>query len=174
MKPINQTDAQGLKQGEWEELIPHRGQPRRHRGHYKAGKRVGKWQELHSWTDLLWAEGEYVEGKKEGIWHEWSYGELSAKGPYKNDQKEGVWEIYYLDKTPDDTPKLWKKGAYKRGTPHGVWWEQDQGKTWLMRLKADGKVEREHDLGVLGEMLPDLFGEATYEFYERLLRGSTF
>jgi hypothetical protein len=43
-----------------------------------------------------------------------------------------------------------------------------------MWLKVDGKVEREHELGVLGEMLPDLFGEAPYEFYERLLKGSTF
>ena len=49
-------------------------------------------------TGQLKSEGNYIEGKKDGLWETYYptiTGELMYKGNYKNGEQHGYWEYYY-------------------------------------------------------------------------------
>lgn len=111
---INQTDANGLRQGKWEKrsiegrLI--------YEGSFKDGKPVGEWKRYHEKGQLkaemiykgdtaqtvlydVWrkkvASGNYVNQKKEGIWCIYKDAQKVAEERYKNGLKHGVSRRYY-------------------------------------------------------------------------------
>jgi len=59
------------------------------------GEKIGYWEEYHS-NGKLNAKGNYLNGKKYGMWEEYYHlnGELNCKGSYINGKEEGEWEFY--------------------------------------------------------------------------------
>ena len=72
METLNQTDAQGLKQGPWV--------------YYIYGS--------------LWYKGSYLDGKPTGAWKYYGpNGNLRTKGSYLKGKEIGTWEQYDTDGT---------------------------------------------------------------------------
>ena len=70
---LNQTDAQGLRQGLWERYWP---------------------------NGNLWWKGSYLNGKQTGLWEwHWSNGNLWYKGSFLNGKEIGTWEWYDENET---------------------------------------------------------------------------
>ncbi len=111
---VNQTDANGLKQGLWQKkqdngrLV--------YEGQFKDDKPVGEWKRYHpggqlkalieykgdtAYTQLydVWrkkvAEGSYVNQKKEGVWKIYKENRLISDEEYKLGLKQGVSHRYY-------------------------------------------------------------------------------
>ncbi|MCS7029000.1 MAG: hypothetical protein NZ519_09560 [Bacteroidia bacterium] len=76
------------------------------RGRYEKGEKVGFW--LENFVE----QGEYINGKRQGIWQEGN-----ASGRYVDDEKEGLW-IY-----KDSIGKIIAKGEFKKGQKTGLWQE---------------------------------------------------
>lgn len=111
---INQTDANGLKQGEWQRKLSNG--RLLYQGYFKDDKPVGEWKRYHpggqvkalivyngdtAKTQLfdVWqkkvAEGNYVNQKKEGAWKVYKDKRLVADEEYKNGLKNGNSHRYY-------------------------------------------------------------------------------
>lgn len=55
-------------------------------------------------------KGNYIDGKKEGLWEEYyENGQLKAKGVYKDGKKDGTWEVF------NERAKLKAKINYRLG-----------------------------------------------------------
>ncbi len=90
------------------------------------------------------AEGNYKNGKKEGLWKEYHstyllhtiiyiyqrLNTLYSKGNYKNGKKEGLWEYYFpsydigilfIPIIMGKGSSLKLKGNYKNGEKEGLW-----------------------------------------------------
>jgi hypothetical protein len=61
---LNQTDAQGRKQGLWKERKKY---GLTSKGHYKDDLEEGLWEEYRL-DDTLWSRGHYLHGKEHGLW----------------------------------------------------------------------------------------------------------
>lgn len=113
---INQTDANGLRQGLWKKQQPN-GKPL-YEGQFKNGKPVGEWKRYHeggqvkaiisyrpqsdsAYAQLFdeWgkkvAEGYYLNEKKVGNWKYLSDKRIVADEQFNNGQKNGVSHTYY-------------------------------------------------------------------------------
>jgi len=109
----NRTDEQGLKQGHWTEfpdrddvvsLIP-----------FSDGS--------HHSVEVLSAEGDYVDGKRQGHWVlQYAFGYV-LEGTMSGGEKHGHWIERYIGRVSE--------GSYKNGKRHGH---------WISRL-ADGGVQ---------------------------------
>jgi len=111
---VNQTDANGLKQGLWQkkqdngQLI--------YEGRFKNDKPVGEWKRYHPGGQLkalivytgdtartqifdVWhkklAEGAFINKQKEGVWKIYKNNRLVADETYQNGQKNGISHRYY-------------------------------------------------------------------------------
>ncbi len=94
----------------------------------KSGTRnVGYWR-YYAEDGTLKDEGEFVDGKKNGVWKNYyTSGKMASKGSYLNDEPTGQWEYFFEDGT------LNASGAFLEGKRNGYW------KT----LSADGKLKSE-------------------------------
>ena len=77
-------------------------------GNYKDGKKDGLWKYYYD-TNQLREEGNYQDGKREGLWKYYILGQLRTKGNYENGKKEGFWKHYYPN------GKLREEGNFKDG-----------------------------------------------------------
>ncbi|WP_340114959.1 toxin-antitoxin system YwqK family antitoxin [Maribellus mangrovi] len=132
---INQTDANGLRQGHWEKrqdngrLI--------YEGDFKDGKPVGEWKRYHPGGQLkaiisyrgdtahtrlfdVWhkklTEGNYVNQKKQGVWKIYDKNELlTADEEFVDGVKNGVAHQYF------DTGEVMEKSHWKNGKKDGAY-----------------------------------------------------
>ena len=64
----------------------------------------------------LRSEGNYKEGKKEGVWKEWyENGQLDEIINYKDGKRDGLRKVWY------ENGELEHKGNYDEGKKEGVW-----------------------------------------------------
>ncbi|WP_167613815.1 toxin-antitoxin system YwqK family antitoxin [Maribellus sediminis] len=129
---INQTDANGLRQGHWEKrqdngrLI--------YEGEFKDDKPVGEWKRYHpggqlkalivyrgdtAHTELydVWrkklTEGDYVNQKKQGVWKIFKENFVTADEEYVDGVKNGVAHQYF------DTGEVMEKSHWLNGKKDG-------------------------------------------------------
>lgn len=106
---INQTDANGLRQGKWEKKQDN-GRPI-YEGEFKDGKPVGQWKRYHPGGQVkaeITYKGDTAKTVLYDVWHK-----KVATGNYINQQKEGVWNTYKENRIVADE-------EYKMGLKHGV------------------------------------------------------
>ncbi len=143
---INQTDANGLRQGLWKKQYPNGKQI--YEGYFHDGKPVGEWKRYHEGGQVkaiiryqensdtafaqlfdLWgkkvAEGNFVNEKKEGTWFVFTDNRKVAEENYSNGLKNGTCRKFYEDgKLLEESE--WKDGKmdgkyqvfYKTGEPY--------------------------------------------------------
>jgi antitoxin component YwqK of YwqJK toxin-antitoxin module len=113
---INQTDANGLRQGLWQKQQPNG--KLMYKGYFKDNKPVGEWKRYHpggqvkaiieyqensdsAFAQLFdaynkkVAEGVYIKEKKEGIWVYFTNDGKVAEEQYKNGLKNGISKKFY-------------------------------------------------------------------------------
>ena len=139
-------------------------------GKYIEYEENGKVKEYSSYNDSLRFEGEYLNGKRDGIGKEYDYNKnLEYKGEYKNGKRNGKGKEYYNN-------KIIFEGEYLNGKRNGKGKEYDfednlifYGK-YLDGNRWDGKVydnknniiyELKHGEGLIKEY--NYFGKLEFE-----------
>ncbi len=144
-------NEQGKEQGKWEWFFSN-GQLRKVE-HYHDGVLHGGYRE-YTLEGKLWAEGEYIEGSREGEWLV-TYMGNKEKGKYKNDVRQGRWE-FIADSI------LVYEGTFQDGFPDGI------HKSYHLcgNLKWEGEYNMGEKNGPWRRYLPDgqLFLVVTYRF----------
>ncbi|MFV0266127.1 MAG: toxin-antitoxin system YwqK family antitoxin [Draconibacterium sp.] len=129
---INQTDANGLRQGLWKKTQPN-GRPV-YEGPFKDGKPVGEWKRYHPggqvkalieyrgdtahtqlfdvWRKKL-AEGDFLNEKKTGVWSVFKENQKVADEEYRNGVKDGVSHRYY------DTGEVMEESYWENDVQEG-------------------------------------------------------
>jgi antitoxin component YwqK of YwqJK toxin-antitoxin module len=131
---INQTDANGLRQGRWQKLQSNK-KPL-YDGYFKDGKPVGEWKRFHSggqvkaiinyradsdsadtklfdeWGKKV-AEGIYLNEKKSGLWIYFSENKIVADEHFKADEKHGKSHKYY------ESGEVWEETDWVNGKQEG-------------------------------------------------------
>ena len=129
---LNQTDANGLRQGKWEKkqangrLV--------YEGYFNDGKPVGEWKRYHKGGQVkaeivykgdtaqtvlydVWhkkiASGNYVNQKKEGVWDIYRNNQKVAEEEYANGAKNGLARKFY------DTGKIMEECQWENGQQNG-------------------------------------------------------
>ena len=131
---INQTDANGLRQGLWKKRQPNG--RLMYVGHFKDGKPVGEWKRFHAggqvkaiitykensdtaFTQLFdkyknkIAEGNFVSRKKEGNWIYFLKGRKISEEQFFGGLKNGVAKQFY------ETGELLERVEWKNGKKEG-------------------------------------------------------
>ena len=133
---INQTDANGLKQGFWTKKYPNGviayevtfknnipvGDYKRYHENGKLNAFLiyddeGKWADAKMYDDdgKLIAEGKYIGKLKEGLWVYSDKGAKVAEETYKNGKKEGVSKSFYKN------GNLSEEKHWKNDVENGAW-----------------------------------------------------
>lgn len=106
---LNQTDANGLRQGKWEKKQEN-GRAL-YEGYFKDGKPVGEWKRYHPGGQVkaeIVYKGDTAQTILYDVWRK-----KVASGNYLNQKKEGIWNIYQKQvKVAEET--------YRSGVKHGV------------------------------------------------------
>jgi len=108
---INQTDANGLRQGLWQKQQSNG--RLMYRGYFKDGKPVGEWERYHPGGQVK-AIIQYKENSDSAFAQLFDvYKKKVAEGIFVNQKKEGNW-IYFLDEIKVSEER------YKNGVKNGV------------------------------------------------------
>jgi len=131
---INQTDANGLRQGFWQKQQSNG--RLMYEGNFKDGKPVGEWKRYHTggqvkaiikyqadsdsafsqlfdeWGKKV-AEGMYLNEKKAGLWIYFSEGRKIADEHFSDGEKHGQSHKYY------ETGEVWEETDWVRGKQEG-------------------------------------------------------
>lgn len=152
---INQTDADGLRQGKWEKRYPNG--KLIYEGQFKDGEPVGNWTryypggivkakiqhdensdsafvQLFNEPGKKIAEGNYVDEKREGKWTLYSGDIKISEEQYKNGEKHGISKTFY------PTGELFEKTEWKNGEQEGnyeVFFKN--GKPYMQCKYSNGK-----------------------------------
>jgi len=152
---VNQTDANGMRQGSWQKTWPNGRMM--YKGQFKDDKPVGEWTRYYeggqikarirycensdsAYTRLFnndgekLAEGVYVDKKREGNWIFYSNGQKIAEETYADGLKHGVSKTYY------PTGELFEMSDWQNGKQdgnHRVFFKN--GKPYMQCKYADGK-----------------------------------
>lgn len=132
-------NKQGKPEGVWRWYFPD-GQLLREE-EYRRGLHDGV-SVTYDETGMVIEEGEFVNGKEEGLWIE-KTGTTYIKGTYRDGQRNGMWYYYYLDAGPAGQDSLcFYKGNFIEDNPDGrhySYWEN--GKVKDEGLYVMGKRE---------------------------------
>lgn len=98
------------------------------------GNKTGYWEDY--WDGKLWTKGNYIGGKKEGIWETYHQnGNLQTKGNYVNGEAHGYCEIY------NTNGELYSKGRYDNGYVYGTWnYYNNKGEIRNKKIYSNGKL----------------------------------
>jgi len=78
-------------------------------GNYRNGKKEGLWVSWYRGGEKA-SEGNYRNGKKEGLWISWNYnGQKLDEGNYRNGKLEGLWIIWW------NNGRKWEERNYRNG-----------------------------------------------------------
>ena len=95
----------------------------KHTGHLQAGKYHGEWEEDHTFgpsAGYYDGSGSYVEGVRNGQWHEYYGKGFSQSGPYVKGKRHGFWVETGDDRFPHIGVDRFE-GPYVEGEKHGLW-----------------------------------------------------
>jgi len=83
----------------------------------KSGtKQVGHWRYFAETDGTLQSEGDYENGKKQGLWITYyPSGRIASQGTYADGEPQGTWEYYFEDGS------LSASGEYIGGQKNGYW-----------------------------------------------------
>ncbi len=164
---VNQTDANGKKQGVWEKIYPGT-RVFMYRGQFKDDKPVGKFSYfyksskvkaiiIHSTsssrsegyyyheTGGLLSYGIYQNQKKDSIWVNWDKnGKLSSKESFLMDSLHGIKVVYYIPKLEDRSQRPSSVIRYDNGLLHGEYQEYFESG----RIKVSGNYKKNKKIGV--------------------------
>ena len=140
---VNQTDAKGKKQGEWQKAYP-KSKVLQYKGTFKDDKPIGTFYYYYPNNKVkavvkhedgkarsvaffyhengkLMSAGIYMNGLKDSVWNNYApSGRLSFKETYKNDLLDGIKFVYYLSEDPsDNSTRLSAAMTYKAGKLDG-------------------------------------------------------
>lgn len=128
-QPINQTDAQGRKQGTWQKTYP-KSTAFEYKGQFKDDKPTGTFTYFYPSTKVkaiithdpktgrsaalmyqesgvIFARGIYRNELKDSVWEYYGpSGRLSKKETYTKDKLNGKTTIYYVSEDPEDKRQL--------------------------------------------------------------------
>lgn len=131
---VNQTDANGLRQGPWQKKYPNG--KLMYEGSFKDGKPIGEWKRFHEGGLLKViiqyyagsdsasaqmfdeagkkvAEGKYFDEKKTGKWTYYKDTKKISEENFLNGEKNGKARKYY------DTGELWEETDWINGKQEG-------------------------------------------------------
>ncbi|MCU6176154.1 toxin-antitoxin system YwqK family antitoxin [Citrobacter cronae] len=92
------------------------------KGNYRDGKREGVWQEYT--VDWQRQEGRYLDDERDGIWQTFSdTGEVVAVETWKNKALNGLWQRKAQQKGTDSSWVVEEEGQYLNGDKEGEWKE---------------------------------------------------
>lgn len=152
---LNQTDANGLRQGKWQKTYPNGRLI--YEGEFKDGKPVGEWTRYYtgggvkakieyiensdsSYAQLFnergkkIAEGHYINEKKVGKWTFFSNNKKISEEHFVNGQKHGISKKFY------PTGELFEKSEWRNGKQEGnyeVFFKN--GKPYMQCKYSNGK-----------------------------------
>ena len=121
-------------------------------GNYKDGKRDGLWTSWHE-NGKKKKEGNYKDGKRDGLWTSWYDNEQKKKeGNYKDGTDDGLWTIWH------ENGQKGFEGNYKDGKRDGLWgyWSKNGQKQQEENYK-DGERISEKFLKNKGELVGEDF-----------------
>lgn len=154
---VNQTDAQGKKQGRWEKLHPNG--MLRYEGQFKDDSPTGLFKYYFDTGKLqatnnhgtdgsvashhyhpngkLKAKGLYHGQKKDSLWQYFNDNEvLVLEETYKQDMLHGVQRIYF------DNGQLGEETHYRDSIKHGAWNKfYPNGNAWIEAHYKDGNLD---------------------------------
>lgn len=154
---LNQTDENGLKQGNWEKRYSN--ERVRYQGQFKDGEPYGLFKYYYDNGKLQATNNHIGDGTVANhVYH--INGKIKAKGLYRQQKKDSLWqyfnnnellvleETYTLDtlhglqKIYYDNGQLGEETMFKRGVKHGVWKKFfENGKPWVDANYVDGNVD---------------------------------
>ena len=133
--PVNQTDAQGLRQGPWQRNHPNG--RLMYTGTFLDGRPVGEWRRYHENGQLrailvhgtsdtvsarlfderarLVAEGIYLGEKKVGLWKYYSDDRLISEETFEDGVKQGKARLFYTD------GRVLEESEWQNGMRHGAY-----------------------------------------------------
>ncbi|MDG1428796.1 MAG: hypothetical protein P8P87_07910 [Crocinitomicaceae bacterium] len=163
---VNQTDANGKKQGIWEKVYPGT-RVYMYRGQFKDDKPVGKFSYFYKSSKVkavithsaisdrsegyyyhetggLMSYGIYQDQKKDSVWVNWNMnGKLSSKESFLKDSLHGIKVVYYIPKEGDRSQRPSAVIRYGNGMLHGEYQEYFESG----RIKVNGKYENHKKIG---------------------------
>ena len=127
--------------------IPHEKLEERQGVFYEVNSQIpysGPIKTYYDNTFILLREGNYIDGKKEGLWQNYyKDGRLASEGNYIDGKKEGLWEFYHDNGIKIQILK--SKGNYIDGKQEGLWeFYHDNSEVQILKSKGnyiDGKRE---------------------------------
>lgn len=154
---LNQTDANGLKQGQWKKLYSN--ERVRYEGQFKNDKPFGLFKYYYDNGKLQATNNHIGDGTVANhVYHK--NGKIKAKGIYKQQKKDSLWqyfnenellvleETYILDtlhgaqKTYYENQQLGEETHFSHGVKQGVWKKFfDNGKPWIDASYEDGNLD---------------------------------
>lgn len=83
----------------------------------KAGARkVGRWRYFSETDGTLSSEGDYADGRKNGLWTSYyPSGKIASQGNYLQGEPHGTWNYYY------ESGQLSSAGVFSEGKRDGYW-----------------------------------------------------
>lgn len=92
------------------------------KGNYRDGKREGVWQEYT--VDFQRQEGKYLDDERDGVWQTFAdSGEVVAVETWKNKTLNGLWQRKVQQKGTDSSWVVEEEGQYLNGDKEGEWKE---------------------------------------------------
>lgn len=163
---LNQVDKEGRKQGLWEKRYPDGNL--RYRGHFYNDNPVGVFKNYYDEGDSLEALRVYSDDGQSAYAHLfYTTGALYAEGKYVNEKKDSIWKFY------DDLQQLILKSQYTNGKKEGksVMFYPDGNVLEVKNYKndsADGPFQQYYDNGGLMEEGNYVNGElqGTFSIYD--------
>lgn len=154
---LNQTDENGLKQGQWKKL--HKNGKTRYEGKFEDGKPVGLFRYYYPNGDLMATNNHLSNGTVANhVYHK--NGKIKAKGVFRMQHKDSLWqyfneteilileETYVLDTLNGSQKAYYENGQlaeevnYKMGVKHGVWNKFfEGGEPWVEASYIDGNLD---------------------------------
>jgi len=72
-------------------------------------------------TKLKLSQGNYQNGKKEGLWTYWhTNGRKALEGNFQNGKKEGIWTRWHRENGQEKSKEVYRNGGLKEYIIHNV------------------------------------------------------
>lgn len=130
-----------------------------------SSKLVGHWRYFSETDGTLQGEGDYENGKKNGLWISYyPSGRIASQGNYTDGEPSGTWEYYFEDGS------LSSSGEFIGGQKNGYWSSQTkEGKkiSEITYAEAKGEYKEFYPSGKLkvAGMIVDNKREGSWKFY---------
>lgn len=124
----------------------------------EQGRRTGEWKLYDEYNEYFYAIGNYVEGKRDGIWKfYYKDGKLEMEGYFNRDKPDREWVWYY----PNGLKK--REESYLMGKLEGLYVEYDSVENVILK----GEYFDDVRIGEWFYFVGDIIEEGAYELGEK-------